>query len=101
LTVSGVSAISDFEGFDWSGGNGEKNWERHRVTPAEIEQVFFNRPLLTGVDAAHSLGEARWYALGRSDSGRELFAAFTVRAGRIRVISARDMSRRERRVYGS
>ncbi len=99
--MNDLSAISDFEGFDWSGGNGEKNWERHQVMPAEIEQVFFNRPLLTGVDTAHSQGETRWYALGRSDSGRELFAAFTVRAGRIRVIFARDMSRRERRVYRS
>ena len=91
----------DFEGFDWTGGNAEKNWKRHGVAPAEAEQVFFNAPLLCGADAMHSGTETRYYALGQTDAGRALFIAFTMRGHRLRVVSARDMSRRERRVYRS
>ena len=91
--------LPDFIGFDWSGGNDEKNWVRHQVSPSEAEQVFFNQPLLTGHDAACSRPERRFYALGRTDAGRELFLACTMRDGRVRVISARDMSRRERKAY--
>ena len=89
----------DFHGFDWSGGNAEKHWQRHGVAPSEAEQVFLNMPLVWGDDRAHSGTEPRFYALGRTDEGRELFVAFTMRGRRLRVVSARDMSRRERRVY--
>lgn len=91
----------DFEGFDWSGGNAEKNWNRHSVAPAEAEQVFFNTPFLWGDDSTHSGTEGRFYALGQTDEGRALFIAFTMRGGRLRVVSARDMSRKERRAYRS
>jgi len=94
-------SISAWEGFDWRGGNAEKNWERHGVTPSESEQVFFNRPLLVSDDSTHSKHEKRFYALGHTDEGRELFVAFTMREKRIRVISARDMNRKERRIYRS
>jgi uncharacterized protein len=87
-------------GFDWDEGSLLKNWEKHGVSAAECEQVFFNRPLLAQPDVQHSDSEARFYVLGQSDSGRRLFLAFTVRKDRIRVITARDMSRRERRSYG-
>ena len=90
-----------FEGFDWSGGNAEKNWKRHGVAPLEAEQVFLNAPLLWGDDPAHSEKEQRFYALGLTDEGRELFIAFTMRVRRLRVVSARDMSRKERRAYRS
>lgn len=92
-------SIPEFEGFDWSGGNAEKNWKRHHVTPLEAEQMFFNAPLLAGTDAAHSGKEKRFYALGQTDEGRELFVAFTMRGQRLRVVSVRDMSRKERKVY--
>jgi uncharacterized DUF497 family protein len=95
-----VSA-SDFEGFDWTGGNGEKNWKRHGVAPLEAEQVFFNTPLLWGDDQGHSGTERRFYALGQTNDGRELFVAFTMRGRHLRVVSARDMSRKERRGYRS
>ena len=91
----------DFEGFDWSGGNAEKNWKGHGVAPAEAEQVFFNTPLLWGEDPIHSGVERRFYALGLTDEGRALFIAFTMRGRRLRVVSARDMSRKERRAYRS
>jgi len=89
----------EFEGFDWSGGNADKNWKRHGVAPAEAEQVFFNSPLLWGNDPTHSGTERRFYALGQTDEGRALFIAFTMRGRRLRVVSARDMSRKERKAY--
>jgi hypothetical protein len=86
-------------GFDWDEGNLEKNWERHRVAFWEAEEVFFNEPLVVSLDREHSVGEARYWALGQSDSGRRLFISFTVRESLIRVISARDMTRREHQAY--
>jgi len=94
-----TTSIPDFEGFDWSGGNAEKNWKLHAVTPFESEQVFFNRPLLVADDAKHSARERRWYVFGQTDEGRELFIAFTKRKKLLRVISSRDMSRKEKRIY--
>ncbi|HMB55104.1 MAG TPA: BrnT family toxin [Thermoanaerobaculia bacterium] len=88
-------------GFQWDEGNAEKNWLSHRVKRAECEQVFFQRPLLVADDEVHSQEELRWYALGRTLEGRRLFVAFTVRDDLVRVISARDMSRGERRIYES
>ena len=87
------------EGFQWDAGNSAKIWERHGVTPTECEELFFNRPLVVGEDERHSEQEERLYALGQTDAGRRLFVVFTLRARRIRVISARDMSRKERKVY--
>ncbi|MEA2563564.1 MAG: uncharacterized protein QOH06_5068 [Acidobacteriota bacterium] len=85
--------------FDWDGGNAEKNWERHQVSQSECEQVFFNRPLVVGDDDLHSVIEARHFVLGRTDAGRLLFLVYTLREERIRVISARDMTRREIKEY--
>lgn len=85
--------------FDWDGGNAEKNWERHRVSQSECEQVFFNRPLVVADDDLHSVSEARHFVLGRTDAGRLLFLVYTVRGERVRVISARDMTRRESKEY--
>ena len=73
-------------------------WLRHRTTQAECEQVFFNRPLVYE-DDIHSHEEVRYYALGQSDAGRLLLVVYTLREERVRVISARDMTRRERKEY--
>jgi hypothetical protein len=86
-------------GFDWDEGNIGKNWLKHKVSPLECEQIFFNQPLIIQDDTTHSQNEKRFYALGRTDMQRYLFIAFTVRKDLIRVISARDMSRKERSVY--
>lgn len=94
-----VYEFGEWEGFDWDEGNLVKNWVKHRVSASECEQVFFNRPLVAGLDQAHSRTEARYHALGVTDAGRPLFVVFTVRGNRIRVISAREMNRRERKVF--
>lgn len=86
-------------GFEWDEANAHKNWERHRVSPEEVEDIFFNEPLVVRSDIRHSQREKRYYALGQTSGGRCLFAAFTIRRSLVRVISARDMNRRERGVY--
>lgn len=91
--------LEDCPGFQWDAANSDKIWDKHRVSRSECEQLFFNRPLVVADDAKHSAQEQRFYALGRTDAGRLLFAVFTIRDALIRVISARAMSRRERRVF--
>ena len=92
--------LAKITGFDWDDGNARKN-AKHEVSTAESEQVFFNVPLLLLVDVKHSVQEPRLHALGKSDPGRLLHVTFTLReAGvKIRVISARDMHRKERMIY--
>src|ERR1017187_3516485 len=86
-------------GFEWDEANTHKNWERHRVSPEDAEDVFFNEPLVVRSDIRHSRREKRYYALGQTDSGRCLFVAFTIRRSLVRIISVRDMNRRERDAY--
>jgi len=86
-------------GFDWDEAIAQKNWDRHRVTPEEAEDVFFNEPLIVRSDVRHSKGEKRYYALGRTSAERRLFLAFAVRRNRIRVISVRDMNQNENAIY--
>ena len=91
--------VQECSGFQWDRHNIQKNWGKHKVTPAESEQAFFNRPLKIIKDIHHSLEEERFYALGRTDQNRRLFIAFTLRWKLIRVISSRDMSKKEREIY--
>ena len=87
-------------GFDWDEGNARKN-QRHGVSQVEAEDVFFDPRLLVAADARHSAAEPRLHALGETSVGRRLHVTFTLRfdGTRIRVISARDMHRREREAY--
>ena len=87
-------------GFDWDEGNTRKN-EKHGVTMAESEQIFFNAPILVLEDSKHSNQETRFHALGKTDDKRLLHITFTVRyyGEKVRVISARDMHRKERVIY--
>lgn len=87
------------EGFYWDKGNSEKNWIRHQVTQGECEQIFFNEPIIVSNDDKHSEIENRWFLLGRTDSERLLLVVFTVRKKMVRVISARDMNKKERKNY--
>jgi uncharacterized DUF497 family protein len=89
------------KGFEWDYGNSRKNADKHDVSQAESEQVFFNDPLLVLEDEKHSGTEARLHALGVSDDGRYLHITLTLRENDklLRVISARDMSRNERKNY--
>tara|TARA_R110002095_G_scaffold83944_2_gene72915 strand:+ start:3764 stop:4075 length:312 start_codon:yes stop_codon:yes gene_type:complete len=88
-------------GFDWNEGNSRKNAEKHGVSQSEAEKIFFNEPLLVLEDSKHSQAEARFHALGETDDERLLHITFTLRQNGtlIRVISARNMHRKERAVY--
>lgn len=92
-------SLEKIEGFDWDLGNLIKNQAKHQVKNLECEEVFFNQPLLILPDPKHSQTEIRLYALGKTNNGRLLFIAFTIRNNLIRIISARDMSRKERSHY--
>ena len=95
-----MTDLSKVIGFEWDEGNSRKN-DQHGVSMAEAEQVFFNSPLLVLPDPRHSQAERRLHALGKANEGRRLHITFTLRdAGQfIRVISARDMHRKERVIY--
>jgi uncharacterized protein len=88
-------------GFEWDDGNARKSVDKHSVGQAEAEQIFLNEPLLIMPDQRHSISENRVHALGQTDEGRLLHTTFTLRQRdtHIRIISARDMSRKERSHY--
>jgi uncharacterized DUF497 family protein len=86
-------------GFDWDTGNQTKSIEKHAVSCDEAEQLFLNAPLKVLTDPGHSQAEPRFHAFGKTDEGRHLTIAFTIRGGRIRIISARPMNRKEKKIY--
>ena len=88
-------------GFDWDEGNSRKSAKKQSVHQSEAEQIFFNEPLLVLEGSKHSQKEARYHALGKTDDARLLHITFTLRGSGtlIRVISARDMHRKERAIY--
>lgn len=87
--------LANCTGFEWDNGNIFKNWDKHEVSTGECEQIFFNKPLIVKRDKEHSNLENRYFALGRTNMGRFLFAVFTVRNEKIRIISTRDMTESE------
>ena len=91
--------FSDIKGFEWDEGNSEKNWHRHQVTCSETEQVFLNHPLLLSQSLKSTEEELRYFALGQTNASRPLAVVFTLRGSLVQIISARPMSRRERRAY--
>ena len=86
-------------GFEWDKGNFDKNFVAHNVGWAECEEVFFSERKLLLDDVLHSAGEARYIVLGETRQGRQLFIVFTIRKCKVRVISARDLKRKERKLY--
>lgn len=88
------------EKFNWDTGNKEKNLVKHQVDYHECEQVFFNKPLHILRDKKHSQKEKRYIAVGKTKKWRQLFISYTVGNNQIRVISARDLNKKERNIYG-
>ncbi len=92
--------LRSLTGFDWDTGNAEKSWEKHHVHRSEAEEVFFNHPLVVADDKKHSDKEKRYAALRITNFDRRLLVIFTIRKNTlIRVISVRDMSRKEKKIY--
>jgi hypothetical protein len=92
-------ALNSCEGFQWGKGNSLKGWLKHHVSEGEAEQAFFNEPNLLVMDRGHSQTEPRYRALGYTDEGRRLLIVFTIRKALVRIISARDMNKKERAEY--
>jgi len=85
--------------FEWDNENKKKNCLKHNVSNSECEQIFFNRPFIIHFDGKHSDKEERFYALGHTDLRRKIFIVFTIKDTKIRVLSARDMSQKEKEIY--
>jgi len=89
----------EFQGFDWDLGNVEKNLRKHAVSCMEVEEVF-QRKNYVFLDERHSTElEKRYVLFGETSKGRDLFVVFTMRGVKVRIISARPMSRKERNWY--
>ncbi len=94
-----MALIDRYDGFDWDDGNRGKNWRKHGVTDEEIEQAYTNNPYIEFDDVTHSEDEERWIAMAKTDAGGPLFMVHTIRANRIRPISARRMGKTERKRF--
>ena len=85
--------------FDWGKGNIDKNWKKHKVRFKEVEEIFFNKLLKIFPDKKHSKKEERFVAFGTTKLRRKLTVIFTFRKDKIRVVSARNQSKKERGEY--
>lgn len=85
--------------FDWDKGNIDKNFKKHNIRDRESEEPFFNKRRYVFEDKKHSVKEKRYGLFGKTNKGRLLAIVFTMRKGKTRIITARDISRRERRSY--
>lgn len=81
--------------FEWDKGNREKNWTKHGVTTEECEEAFQDEYVFTQPDRLHAGAEERYILIGRTKNSRHLFIAFTIRNNCVRIISARNMHRKE------
>lgn len=85
--------------FDWDSGNKEKNWVGHKVNNLEAEEVFLDDFAIKSLDTKHLKIEVRWLLLGSTKNNRRLAVVYTKRNLKIRIISARDMNKKERKLY--
>lgn len=86
-------------GFIWDKGNKDKNWIKHQVADRECEEVLFDENKKIYKDKLHSAKEERFILLGKTKKDRLLYTVFTVGNKKIRIISARDINRKERKLY--
>jgi uncharacterized protein len=84
--------------FEWDEEKAEKNVTKHGVSFEEAQTVFIDPLAIIGPDPDHSSGERRELIAGHSADQRLLLVSFTERSGAIRIISARSMTRSERRL---
>jgi len=94
-----LEALKAVKEFDWNKGNIDKNWVKHKVSAKECEEVFLNKPLILFDDEKHTAKEKRYGVFGITNQKRKLTIIFTIRNNKIRVISARNQSKKERKNY--
>ena len=85
--------------FIWDKGNKEKNWKRHNITNKESEEAFFDKNKKIFKDKLHSNKEERFRIVGKTKKKKLLFIAFTIRLGKIRIISERKINKKEIYLY--
>ncbi|GAB4218695.1 MAG: BrnT family toxin [Candidatus Microgenomates bacterium] len=93
-----ISFIKQIE-FSWDKGNIDKNWTKHKVKNEEAEEIFFDNNKKILKDILHSNKEERFIILGKTKNNRLLFVVFTIRKNKIRIISARDVNKKEVKLY--
>ena len=84
--------------FEWDKGNIGMN-RKHKVVDSEAEEAFFDKAKRTFKDHVYSGQEERFRIVGKTKKGRILFIVFTIRKYKIRVISARDLNKKEKLLY--
>ena len=96
-----MNQFSSIAGFQWDEGNSQKSAQKHGVHPTEVEEIFFNAPLIISNDDKHSRDEKRYLALGMTNKKRFLTVIFTLSESNtlIWIISSRDQHQKERIVY--
>ena len=85
--------------FEWDGSKAAVNIGKHGVSFDEGATVFLDQLALSGPDPDHSVGDPRYVTFGMSSVGRLLTVFHTYRPGGIRIISARRVTRAERKLY--
>ncbi|OGY09977.1 MAG: hypothetical protein A2700_02020 [Candidatus Blackburnbacteria bacterium RIFCSPHIGHO2_01_FULL_44_64] len=95
-SVTNPSKIIDFE---WDRWNLEKSLKKHKITPKESEEIFLDKDQLVLKDIKHSQKEARFNIIGKTTKKKVLFATFTLRSNKVRIISARSANAKERKLY--
>lgn len=85
--------------FLWDKANVDKNQLKHQVSTSESEEVFYDDNKVTLKDVFHSDKEERFIVLGKTKKLRLLFIVFTKRNNKIRIISARDTDKKEKKLY--
>ena len=88
-----------FNDFEWNKEKAEENFKKHKVTFEEAATVFDDPFFIAFKDPEHSFQERRFIIIGLSDKLRYLFVSFAERASRTRIISARELTAKERKDY--
>lgn len=99
LKNEGGRILKEISGFEWDNGNKNKNLTKHQVSQNECEEAFFDPNREAQKDLLHSADEERYILLGHTKYKRLLYIVFTIRKEKVRIISARDINKRERKLY--
>lgn len=91
--------FENINGFEWDAGNKDKNLIKHKVANEECEEIFFDPGKKILKDVLHSDKEARYILIGATKDQRIILTIFTIRNHKLRIISARDANRKEKKLY--
>jgi len=94
-----VKILDKYIEFEWDKGNIDKNKTKHDIENKEAEEIFLCKQKFIFKDKLHSQKEERLRIFGKTNKNRKLLVVFTIRNKRIRIISARDMNKKEVKFY--